>query len=54
MSDAERDAGNRKVKVGFLLLEAVSPLSSSRSLAGDRAGEVVTVGAEATPKPDDD
>jgi hypothetical protein len=25
MSDAERDAGNRKVKVGFLLLVAVSP-----------------------------
>ena len=33
---------------------SVSPLSSSRSLAGDRAGDVVTVGAEATPKPDDD
>lgn len=25
MSDAERDAGNRKIKVGFLLLVAVSP-----------------------------
>ena len=25
MSDAERDAGNRKVKIGFLLLVAVSP-----------------------------
>ncbi|WP_435074714.1 hypothetical protein [Halorubrum sp. HHNYT27] len=25
MSDAERDAGNRKIKAGFLLLVAVSP-----------------------------
>lgn len=25
MSDAERDAGNRKVKIGFLLLIGVSP-----------------------------
>jgi len=25
MSDAERDAGNRKIKVGFLVLVAVSP-----------------------------
>lgn len=25
MSEAERDAGNRKIKVGFLLLVAVSP-----------------------------
>jgi membrane protein YqaA with SNARE-associated domain len=25
MSDADRDAGNRKVKLGFLLLVAVSP-----------------------------
>ncbi len=25
MSDAERDAGNRKIKLGFLLLVAVSP-----------------------------
>jgi 5'-nucleotidase len=33
---------------------SVSPLSSSRSVAGDRAGDVVTVGAEAAPRPDGD
>lgn len=31
---------------------SVSPLSSSRSVAGERAGEVVAVGAGATPRPD--
>jgi 5'-nucleotidase len=33
---------------------SVSPLSSSRSVAGDRAGEVVTLGAETPPRPDGD
>jgi len=33
---------------------SVSPLSSSRSLAGDRAGEVVTLGAEPTPRSEGD
>ncbi|WP_280587125.1 5'/3'-nucleotidase SurE [Halorubrum sp. Boch-26] len=33
---------------------SVSPLSSSRSVAGDRAGEVVAVGAEEPLRPDDD
>ena len=33
---------------------SVSPLSSSRSVAGDRAGEVVAVGAEPASRPDSD
>ncbi|MFW6318524.1 MAG: 5'/3'-nucleotidase SurE, partial [Halorubrum sp.] len=33
---------------------SVSPLSSSRSVAGGRAGDVVTVGARTPPRPDDD
>jgi len=33
---------------------SVSPLSSSRSVAADRAGEAVAVGAELSPRPDGD